>query len=160
MMMAQEVTQAPSSASNNDQVHVNWLYGSYVPKEVPLQAMNGGMRFKLYVRQTYTTWGIYFKTLCFALRDQNHGTFPEWGDGFEGFMKRYGSRQGQFILQNSVISPGDGLLGWDSMQSEVYGDTGLGELFGKRFFQEFRPAFELRETTAHCTIQTRPQAPL
>jgi hypothetical protein len=98
---------------NNGQINVNWFYGSYVPKEVPLRSMDRDMRFKLYTRQTYTTWGIYVKTLFFTTRDQVHGTFPEWGDGFEGYMKRFGSRQAQFIIQNSTISLGDGLLGWE-----------------------------------------------
>jgi len=107
--MAQEATQA----STDDQVHVNWLYGSYVPKEVPLEPMKASIRFKLYIRQTYTTWGIYVKTICFATRDQIHNAYPEWGDDFEGYMKRFGSRQGQFIIQNSTISLGDGILGWE-----------------------------------------------
>ena len=42
-----------------------------------------------------------------------HNTNPEWGDGFEGFTKRLGSRQAQFIIQNSVTSFGDGILGWE-----------------------------------------------
>ena len=42
-----------------------------------------------------------------------HNTNPEWGDGFEGFTKRLGSRQAQFIIQNSVTSFGDGVLGWE-----------------------------------------------
>jgi hypothetical protein len=111
--LAQETTQKNSGTQNSGQIQVNWLYGSYVPKEVPLESLNGDMRFKLYIRQTYLTWGIYFKTLCFTLRDQNHDTYPEWGDGFDGFMKRYASRQGEFILQNSVIALGDGALGWE-----------------------------------------------
>jgi hypothetical protein len=110
---AQGATQVKAQAQNNNQIHVNWLYGSYVPKEVPLESMNGDMRLKLYVRQTFTTWGIYVKTIFFASRDQVHGTYPEWGDGFEGYVKRFGSRQGQFIIQNSVTSLGDGLLGWE-----------------------------------------------
>jgi len=109
---AQDAPKSPPSA-NDDQIHVNWLYGSYVPKEAPLESMNGKMRFKLYIRQTYTTWGIYVKTAFFATRDQVHGSYPEWGDGFEGYMKRYGSRQGQFVIQSSVIAGGDGLLGWE-----------------------------------------------
>lgn len=99
--------------SNNGQINVNWLYGSYVPKDVPLESMNGNMRFNLYIRQTYTTWGIYVKTSFFAARDQAHGTYPEWGDGFEGYMKRFGSRQVENVIQNSVISLGDGMLGWE-----------------------------------------------
>jgi hypothetical protein len=95
------------------QINVNWLYGSYVPKDVPLEPLNTRRRLELYVRQTYTTWGIYVKTTLFALSDQHHNTYPQWGDGFSGFAKRWGTRQGQFIVQNSVTSLGNGLLGWE-----------------------------------------------
>ena len=95
------------------QINVNWLYGSYVPKDVPLSPLSGQNRVKLYIRQTYTTPGIYIKTTAFALHDQIHETNPEWGDGFAGFAKRLGSRQAQFIIQNSVISLGDGIFGWE-----------------------------------------------
>ena len=33
------------------------------------------------------------KPAFFASRDQIRGTYPEWGDGFESYMKRFGSRQ-------------------------------------------------------------------
>jgi len=52
-------------------INVNWLHGSYVRKDVPLKPLGGRQRFRLYVRQTYTTWGIYIKTTAFALHDQN-----------------------------------------------------------------------------------------
>ena len=102
-----------SESTQKSQINVNWLYGSYVPKEVPLTPLNGKMRWKLYLRATYTTPGIYVKTLLFAARDQVHETYPEWGDGFDGYMKRLGSRQAEFIIQNSTIAMGDGLLGWE-----------------------------------------------
>jgi hypothetical protein len=70
----------------DDQINVNWLYGSYVPKEVPLESLNSDRRFKLYIRQTYTTFGIYIKTTLFAVHDQIHNTYPEWGDGFDGLL--------------------------------------------------------------------------
>jgi len=97
----------------NDQIHVNWFYGSYLPKEVPLESLHRDERFRLYIRQTYATWGIYLKTTAFALSDQAHDRYPEWGDGFGGFAKRLGTRQAEFVIQNSVISLGDGLLGWE-----------------------------------------------
>jgi len=99
--------------SGDIEVNVNWLYGSYVPKDVPLTPLNGHQRLRLYIRQTYTTPGIYIKAAAFALHDQVHEAYPEWGDGFEGFAKRLGSRQAQFIIQNSVTSLGDGILGWE-----------------------------------------------
>jgi hypothetical protein len=109
---AQTLANGPEPKEDNS-INVNWLYGSYVPKQVPLESLNPDRRFKLYIRQTYTTPGIYIKTMLFALGDQAHNTNPEWGDGFEGFGKRLGTRQAEFVVQNSVISFGDGLLGWE-----------------------------------------------
>jgi hypothetical protein len=107
--------QPPGTAKpiSDNQVNVNWLYGSYVPKNVLMAPLDGHQRLALYVRQTYTTWGIYVKTTAFALHDQVHEANPEWGNGLEGFAKRVGSRQAQFVIQNSVTSLGDGLLGWE-----------------------------------------------
>ena len=95
------------------ELNVNWLYGSYVPKDVPLIPLNGHQRFKLYLMQTYTTPGIYIKTTLFALHDQITNSNPEWGDDFGGFAKRLGDRQVQFIIQNSITSLGNGMLGWE-----------------------------------------------
>jgi hypothetical protein len=97
----------------SNQLNVNWLYGSYIPKNVPRETLNGHQRAVLYVRQTYTTPGIYVKTLLFTLHDQTTDSYPQWGDGFGGFAKRLGNRQAQFIIQNSFTSLGNGLLGWE-----------------------------------------------
>jgi hypothetical protein len=101
------------SAKPAGQLNVNWFYGSYVPKEVALMPLDGRQRFKLYLRQTYTTPGIYIKTALFAIHDQISDSNPEWGDDFEGFAKRLGNRQVQFIIQNSISSLGNGILGWE-----------------------------------------------
>lgn len=116
-------TEAPSTVgarSSSDpatkpgsQINVNWFYGSYVPKDVPLEPLSRDQRLQLYIRQTYTTWGIYIKTMLFTVHDQIRDTNPQWGDSWEGFGKRLGTRQVQFIVQNSTTSLGDGLLGWE-----------------------------------------------
>src|SRR5213595_2490163 len=101
---AQETTKTPAQPKPpavNSQLPVNWLYGAYIPKEAPLVALNGRQRFKLYVRQTYTTPGIYIKTAFFAVHDQVRDTPEDWGDGFSGFAKRAGSNQATNIIQNS-----------------------------------------------------------
>lgn len=101
------------STTNANQINVNWLYGSHIPKHAPIQPLDANMRFKLYVRQTYTTPGIYVKTVFFTVHDQVNDTYPEWGNGFTGFMKRLGTRQAEFVIQNSVIALGNGLVGWE-----------------------------------------------
>jgi hypothetical protein len=106
-------TDPTHPGGSDKQINVNWFYGSYVPKDVPLQTLNRRQRFQLYIRQTYTTPGIYIKTTLFAIHDQITDRNPEWGDGLDGFAKRLGDRQFQFIIQNSVTSLGDGVLGWE-----------------------------------------------
>ena len=98
---------------SNQQINVNWFYGSYVPKTVALEPLRADQLFDLYLRRTFTAKGIYIKTTLFALHDQARNKNPEWGDGLNGFAKRLGTRQAEFIMQNSVIYMGSGLLGWE-----------------------------------------------
>jgi hypothetical protein len=95
------------------QINVNWFYGSYVPKTVALEPLHADQLLDLYLRRTFTAKGIYIKTTLFALHDQARNANPEWGSGFNGFAKRLGTRQAEFILQNSVIYLGSGVLGWE-----------------------------------------------
>src|SRR5664279_5654809 len=81
---AQQPIPDNPSPQTDKQLNVNWLYGSYFPKDVPLEPLDGHQRVKLYVRQTYITWGIYVKTTFFAVHDQVRDTYPQWGDGIEG----------------------------------------------------------------------------
>jgi hypothetical protein len=105
--------QTKDSKDSKDQVNVNWLYGAYVPKDVPLTSLTGKQRFQLYLRQTYTTPGIYAKTVFFVIRDQNADSPPDWDGGASGFVKRFASRQGQFIIQNSLQAVGNAAVGWE-----------------------------------------------
>jgi hypothetical protein len=111
-----QVLSSPGStvpATAQNQLAVNWLYGAYIPKDAPIVALNGNERYRLFIRQSFTTPGIYIKTGFFAIHDQVENTPPEWGDGFEGFAKRVGTRQTQFLLQNSFTSLGNALVGWE-----------------------------------------------
>jgi len=98
-----QVSSSPGSiepATAQNQLAVNWLYGAYIPKNAPIVALNGNERYRLFIRQSFTTPGIYIKTGFFTIHDQVRNSPPEWGDGFEGFAKRTGTRQTQFLLQN------------------------------------------------------------
>jgi hypothetical protein len=100
-------TKTDSSA-----IHVNWLYGAYVPREIELKPLTGHERMELYTRQTYKPWGIYVKTALFATGDQASNSPPEW-DGGGGYAKRFASRYGQFAVQNTLSSAGNYLLGYE-----------------------------------------------
>jgi hypothetical protein len=110
---AQDLSDRPGKTeSKSSAINVNWLYGAYVPRGVELKPLTAHQRLELYSRQTYTTWGIYVKTALFAAGDQASNSPPEW-DGGGGYAKRFGSRYGQFAIQNTLSSTGNYLLGYE-----------------------------------------------
>jgi hypothetical protein len=104
-------TTAQSNASNA--IQVNWLYGAYLPRNVKLVKLTPHQRKQLYLRQTYLTWGIYFKTAAFSLADQASNSPMEWGGGIGAYGKRFASRFGQFAIQNTFSATGNYLLGYE-----------------------------------------------
>jgi hypothetical protein len=106
----QDHFEKPGSPTLNETLQVNWLYGAFIPKEAPVQPLSNEERFNLYLRQTYTTTGIYIKTGFFVLHDQGVDAPPGWERGASGFGKRLGSLQTQNILQNSLTSLGDAVV--------------------------------------------------
>jgi hypothetical protein len=109
----QQKSNQQSGQQSGKQINVNWLYGSFVPKDVPLVPLTPHQRFQLYLRTTYITWGIYFKTVFFAVHGQIRNSPPEWDGGGSGFAKRALSYQGQFIIQNSITAGANALVGWE-----------------------------------------------
>lgn len=103
----------PNAPNSSPQLNVNWLYGAYVPKDVPLEPLTSNQRLKLYARQTFTTPGIYVKTLLFSTGDQLNNSPPGWRQDFGGYLQRVGSRQAQFVIQNSFVALGNSILGYE-----------------------------------------------
>jgi hypothetical protein len=101
------------ATSVNTTLPVNWVYGAYIPKDAPVVPLTGDQRFKLYLRQTYTTPGIYVKTVLFSIHDQAKETEPAWGDGISGYGKRLGSLHAGNIIQNSLTSLGNAAVGFE-----------------------------------------------
>ena len=113
--VGQEPAGAPATPVPyvNTTLPVNWIYGAYLPKDAPIVPLTGKERFKLYLRQTYTTPGIYVKTGLFAIHDQVKETEPEWGDGVSGFAKRVASLQAGNVIQNSLTALGNAAVGFE-----------------------------------------------
>jgi hypothetical protein len=110
----QQTAQPPKEQKAKDSgINVNWLYGAYVPKDVPLEPLSPADRRRLWVRQTFLTYGIYIKTALFTLWDQANDEPPEWDKDFTGFGQRFASRSGQFMIQNSLSAAGNWALGYE-----------------------------------------------
>jgi len=92
---------------------VSWLYGPYVPKDVPLLPMTFQNRLRLFERQSFTTPGIYLKSVFIGLIEQANGTPRDWGGGGDGYGRRVVSNYGQNLIQNSFSAGGNALLQYE-----------------------------------------------
>jgi len=90
-----------------------WFLGAYVPAYRDLQPLSNRERGQVYVRQTFLTGASYLKRLVAAGVDQARGVPSGWGGGLGGYGERFGSRYGQFIIQNTLTSAGDALLHYE-----------------------------------------------
>ncbi len=110
---AQNAAAPPASLTDGQKFPVNWLYGAYIPTEAPLEPLSDADRWHLYARESFTTPGIYVKTVLFTIRDQAQDSPPGWPQDPEGFADRVGTRYAQFLMQNSFTAIGDAMTGWE-----------------------------------------------
>lgn len=96
-----------------EQLNVNWLYGAYVPKEAPLISLRGYQRERLFVRQSFTTPGIYVKSAFLALLAQARGEPYGWGGGIPGYGRRFASNYARTAIQNVFSTTGNAALRYE-----------------------------------------------
>jgi hypothetical protein len=92
---------------------VHWLLGSAVTSDRELEPLTNSERFRLYLRQTYFNPGSYAKRIAGGAIDQARDVPHQWGQGWEAYGKRVGSRYGQFVIQNTLKSAGDAAVGYE-----------------------------------------------
>ena len=102
---------APSTPERLGQLPIEWIIGPYIPAQGPLETLSNRQRTDIYFRQTFLTAGSYVARAFSAGIDQARGEPHEWGGGFAGYGRRYAARYGEFVVQNSVLSGGNALLG-------------------------------------------------
>lgn len=90
-----------------------WLIGPYIPNQGKLVPLTLRERRDVYVGQTYLNVGSYLARAFAAGIDQARGTPYQWGGGFEGYGRRFASRYGQFVIQNSLVAAGNAGLGYE-----------------------------------------------
>jgi len=83
---------------------VGWVAGAYVGKNRELVSLTGRQRQKVYLQDTWIRPGAYMARMFTAGIDQARGEPREWGGGWGGYGKRFGSREGQFIASNSLAA--------------------------------------------------------
>jgi hypothetical protein len=101
----------PSKPAQLGRLPIEWIIGPYIPLQGPLETLSNGQRKQIYFRQTFLTAGSYVARAFSAGIDQARGEPHDWGGGFAGYGRRYAARYGQFVVQNSVFSGGNALLG-------------------------------------------------
>ncbi|MFZ0770304.1 MAG: hypothetical protein WAN08_02670 [Candidatus Sulfotelmatobacter sp.] len=84
-----------------------WLTGVYVGERRTLVPLTLKQRREVYLQQTLTTPGAYMKRMFAADIDQTRGVPAQWDDGWDGYVERFASREGQFIAANTLAYLGN-----------------------------------------------------
>ena len=103
----------PSKPARLGRLPIEWIIGPYIPAQGQLETLSNAHRGQIYVRQTFLTAGSYVARAFSAGLDQARGEPSDWGGGFDGYGKRYAARYGEFVIQNSIQSGGNALLGYE-----------------------------------------------
>jgi hypothetical protein len=90
-----------------------WFTGAFVPKNRTPKPLTAEQRKRIYLTETLTRPGDYFKRAFAAGIDQARGSPYQWGGGVEGYADRFASREGQFITANSLAAIANAGLGYD-----------------------------------------------
>jgi hypothetical protein len=101
----------PSKPAQLGRLPIEWIIGPYIPAQGRLEPLSNRERTQIYFRQTFLTAGSYVARAFSAGLDQAGGEPHAWGGGFAGYGRRYAARYGEFVVQNSVLSGGNALLG-------------------------------------------------
>lgn len=97
---------------------VGLVAGTYVGRNRPLVALIDRQRVDLYVQQTFATPTPYWKRMFVAGIDQARDSPAQWGGGWGAYGKRFASREGQFIIANSLAAWGNARLGYEPRYEE------------------------------------------
>ena len=130
-------------------VNVNWFYGAYVPKDAPLFSLNGYQRERLFVRQSFTTPGIYLKSGFLALLSQAQGEPYSWGGGMPGYGRRFASIYTRTAIQNVFSTAGNAALRYEPRYDRCH-CVGLGPRTRHALLRNFL-------TYNHTEEELRPQ---
>lgn len=91
----------------------SWLTGVYIGRNEVITPLSASDRRVLYLQQTLTTPGAYLKRMFGAGIDQARGVPRQWDDGWDGYLERFSSREGQFIAANSLAALGNAKLKYE-----------------------------------------------
>jgi hypothetical protein len=126
----QKVKQLPSEAEKETQKigekaliaasewEMDWLAGPYSGRQRPLTPLSNRQRQRIYLQQTFTTPSPYLKRMIVAGFDQWREAPRQWGEGWGAYGKRFASREGQFIIANSLTALGNAKLKYEPMYDQ------------------------------------------
>ena len=74
------------------------------------QPLSGNERWRLYLRNAFWSPGVFFRAGGPALGAQLNNDPPAWGQGAEGYSKRFANRFGRFALKETYEAAGAAVL--------------------------------------------------
>jgi len=114
---AQDSLAAPAAAvaptvQPGAAVRPGMLWGTIITRD-EFQPLTNQQRWGLYWRQTYWTPGAFFGNAGPALGSHLRNEPPQWGQGMEGYAKRFGDQFARSAIRDTVSAAGSAALGYE-----------------------------------------------
>lgn len=111
---AQQPPVAPPALAAKPEsiVRPGMLWGTVITRD-EFQPLTGKERWGLYWRQSYWRPGAFFGNAGPALGAHLNNEPPQWGQGMEGYSKRFANRFARSAIRDSVSAAGSAALGYD-----------------------------------------------
>jgi hypothetical protein len=90
-----------------------WFTTPYISRTRERVPLTDQQRRDIYLQQTFTQPGDYFKRMISAAFDQARDAPSQWPQGWGGYGERFASREGQFIAANSLAALGNAALKYE-----------------------------------------------
>ena len=84
--------------------------GAAQPVQSSFKPLTGKERWNLYLRDAFWSPGVFLRAAGPALGAQLNNEPAAWGQGMEGYSKRFANRFGRFALQETYEAAGAALL--------------------------------------------------
>lgn len=101
-----------ASAQSQSAIRPGMFWGTVITR-AEFQPLTGSERWGLYWRQTYWRPGVLFGNAGPALGAHLNNEPPQWGQGAEGYSRRFANRFARSAIRDTASAAGSAALGYD-----------------------------------------------
>lgn len=132
-------TQPPpaAAAAPDSATSINFGLGAYSPANEPYKPLTGAQRWELWVNNNFKNPRNYARCVLFTIPEHTSNKPPQWGQGWDAYGVRVGSRFARLTLSASLHYGIAAAIGHDPRYIACRGTCGTWKRLRHAFLYEF-----------------------